>query len=148
MDTKQFTITINAPKEKVWNALWNDANYRKWTSVFNEGSYMEAAFLTQGADVRFLNPEGNGMYSIIDTIEPNRIMIFRHLGVVKDQINQPPDEESKKWAGGQEKYFLDESNGITTLTAEVDVYKDFETYFNDTFPKALQAVKEIAEADA
>jgi len=34
----QFSTEINAPKEKVWNVLWDDATYRKWVSVFSEGS--------------------------------------------------------------------------------------------------------------
>lgn len=146
MQTQQFSVAIDAPKEKVWNALWDDANYRKWTTVFHEGSYMEATALTEGADVRFLGPGGGGMYSKIDAVEPNAKMVFKHLGVVKDMVNQPLDEETKKWAGGKEKYFLEEQNGKTELKVELDVIEGFEDYFSESFPKALQLVKEIAEA--
>jgi len=38
MERINFSISIDAPKEKVWNVLWNDSSYRKWTSVFAEGS--------------------------------------------------------------------------------------------------------------
>lgn len=146
MNTKTYTITIKAPKEKVWSALWKDANYRKWASVFHAGTYMEAPSLAEGADVRFLNPEGSGMYSIIETVEPNKTMIFRHLGEVKDQINQPPNEESNKWAGGKERYFLEQNGDETTLRAEVDAYEEFENFFDEVFPKALDEIKKIAEA--
>ena len=146
MQTQQFSVAIDAPKEKVWNALWNDTNYRKWTTVFHEGSYMEATSLAEGADVRFLGPGGGGMYSKIDSVEPNTKMVFNHLGVVKDMVNLPQDEETKKWAGAKEKYFLEERNGKTELKVEVDMAEGFENYFSETFPKALQLVKEIAEA--
>jgi hypothetical protein len=39
MEKMNFNISINALKEKVWNALWKDATYTKWTSAFTEGSY-------------------------------------------------------------------------------------------------------------
>jgi len=39
METIEFKIEINAPKQKVWEVLWNDATYRKWTNVFCEGTY-------------------------------------------------------------------------------------------------------------
>ena len=39
MEKMNFSIDINAPKEKVWNVLWDDDSYRKWTSAFAEGSY-------------------------------------------------------------------------------------------------------------
>lgn len=40
MTTLEFKIEINAPKEKVWDILWNDATYKQWTSVFCEGNYV------------------------------------------------------------------------------------------------------------
>ena len=39
MKKLQFTIEINAFKEKVCEAIQQDENYRKWTSAFGEGSY-------------------------------------------------------------------------------------------------------------
>lgn len=34
----KFSIQINAPKEKVWRTMLEDATYRQWTSAFGEGS--------------------------------------------------------------------------------------------------------------
>lgn len=34
MKALQFKIQIQARKEKVWNALWQDDNYKQWTQVF------------------------------------------------------------------------------------------------------------------
>ena len=58
----QFSIDINAPKEKVWHVLWNDAIYRKWTSVFSEGSKAVSDW-KEGSKIHFLNENNYGMYS-------------------------------------------------------------------------------------
>ncbi len=36
MQKIKFSTTINAPKEKVWEILWNLDAYRKWTTAFAE----------------------------------------------------------------------------------------------------------------
>ena len=41
MERKEFKTAIDAPKEKVWDVLWNDETYRQWTTPFSEGSYAE-----------------------------------------------------------------------------------------------------------
>ena len=41
MEKNEFKILIDAPPEKVWNVLWNDASYPQWTSAFAEGSKVE-----------------------------------------------------------------------------------------------------------
>lgn len=32
-----FSIVIDAPKEKVWHAMLDDRPYREWTGAFNPG---------------------------------------------------------------------------------------------------------------
>ena len=39
MEKLHFSVNINASKEKVWQTLWDDTTYRKWTSAFSETSY-------------------------------------------------------------------------------------------------------------
>lgn len=134
-----FTILINASKEKVWQSLWEDLHYREWTSVFSVGSYAESDW-NEGSKISFLSPGGNGMYGIIEKKIPNKEMVFHHLGEVKDGV-----EEKKDWAPAKEKYFLQEDNGITTLTVTLETNGDFDEYFNNTFPKAMEKLKEIAE---
>jgi uncharacterized protein YndB with AHSA1/START domain len=36
--TTQFKTLIDAPREKVWDILWADDTYQKWTAAFCEGS--------------------------------------------------------------------------------------------------------------
>ncbi|MBC8045460.1 MAG: SRPBCC domain-containing protein [Fimbriimonadaceae bacterium] len=144
MQKENFSITINAPKEKVWKVLWDDDTYRKWTGVFSEGSYAESDW-KEGSKIKFLSPKGEGMYSVINKKIGNEFMSFKHLGVVKDGIEQPLDEETKKWSGAMEEYTLREENGITNLDVEMDITDEYKDYFKGTWPKALQKVKELVE---
>jgi len=143
MQKLQFTATINAPAAKVWETLWNDTTYRQWTAAFHEGSYIKSAW-KQGERILFLI-EGSGMYSQITKLEENKHMFFTHLGMVKDFEEQPLDEESKQWSGSTENYTLTEVKGTTTLLVEIDVVESHLDYFTETFPVALNVVKQLAE---
>ena len=126
-------------KKKVWETLWNDNTYRQWTSVFSEGSYAESDW-NEGSKILFLSPKGEGMFSVIDKKIPNEQMTFRHLGEIRNGVEEP-----KEWANALESYHLKENNGKTELTVALDITDEFAQHFNDIFPKALNVVKEIAE---
>lgn len=141
-----FNIKIEAPKERVWNTLWEDNTYKKWASVFSEGSHAVTDW-QEGSKVLFLSKDGDGMYSTITKKIPNKYMEFKHLGVVKNKKEEPLDDETKKWSGALENYTLKEAKGLTELTVDMDVAEDYENYFKETLPKALNKVKVIAESD-
>lgn len=144
MKKEKFTIAINAPKEKVWQILWNDDSYPKWTAVFSEGSKAVSDW-NEGSKILFVNENNDGMHSIIDKKIDYEIMNFKHLGMVKNGIELPEDEISKSWSGATENYRLSEVNGITTLTVEMDIVEEYQNYFNEKFPLALKIVKELTE---
>ena len=141
MGTLQFAIKINAPKEKVWTSLWADDNYRKWTAAFMEGSYAESDW-NEGSKISFLTPSGEGMFGVIQTKKLNEQMVFKHLGEVKNG-----KEELKNWEDATEGYYLFEADGVTELNVRItfDANPQFEEYFNNTFPTALNIVKELSE---
>ena len=139
MTAIDFSTRINAPKEKVWGNLWSDKGYRKWTAAFTEGSYEESSW-EEGSTIRFLTPSGEGMFGIIQKKRPFEEMVFEHQGEIKNG-----QEEKKEWAGAREGYRLTEVDGITELSVYLDTTEEFINYFSTTFPKALQAVKEISE---
>ncbi len=139
MTTLKFSTKIDAPKEKVWETLWNDTSYRQWTAAFSEGSYAESDW-KEGSKILFLGPNGDGMFGIIEKKTPNEQMTFKHLGEIKNGI-----KESKDWGGAREIYYLKERNGITELNVELDSIAELEQYFKDTFPKALAILKQLSE---
>lgn len=144
MTKLNFNIEIDAPTKKVWQVLWNDSTYRKWTSVFQEGSYAVSDW-KEGSKIQFLTPEGEGMFSIIAECRSNEYMAFKHLGVVKKFEELPENEETKSWSGSMETYSLKEINGKTTLNLNLDTIEQYQDYFNKTFPKALALIKVLVE---
>jgi uncharacterized protein YndB with AHSA1/START domain len=146
MEKMKFSVSINAPKEKVWQTLWNDASYRKWTSAFMEGSHAVTDNWKEGSKVLFVDPKGNGMVSTVAANKPNEFMSFKHLGEVKNGVEDTTSDKVKGWAGAMENYTLKGTNGKTELQVEMDINDEFKDYFVNTFPKALDKVKEEAEA--
>jgi hypothetical protein len=144
MEKQEFKITINAPREKVWGILWGDTTYPEWTSVFSEGSHAETDW-KQGSKVLFLDGKGSGMLSKIAENVPNEYMSIEHLGFVKDGKEDTESDEVKKWAGAHENYTLKNVDGNTELKVDMDITEEYKQYFQDTWPKAMDKIKSIAE---
>ncbi|MBA2563170.1 MAG: SRPBCC domain-containing protein [Chitinophagaceae bacterium] len=144
MQKINFSTSINSSKEKVWKTLWDDSSYRKWTSVFSESSHAVTDW-KEGSKVLFLDGKGSGMVSKIEINRPNEHMSFKHMGEVKNGVEDTESDKVKGWAGAMEKYTLKEMDGITELLVELDANDDFKAYFMETFPKALEQVKLLSE---
>src|SRR5688500_12139966 len=108
MEKVNFTIDIRAPKEKVWEILWGDDTYNKWTSAFAEGSHAVTDW-NEGSKVLFLDGKGSGMVSKIESKKQNEFMSFKHLGEVKDGVEDTTSEKVSGWAGALENYTLKEA---------------------------------------
>ena len=141
-----FSIDIKASKEKVWYSLWDDENYEIWTSAFCEGSFTISDW-KEGSKIYFLAPNGAGMHSKISIKKPFETMSFNHFGELKDNKEIPPTEETLSWSGSEERYDVTAKNGISTITVKMDIVDKYVDYFNESFPKGLQKLKEIAESE-
>jgi hypothetical protein len=148
MEKMNFSISIDAPKERVWRTLWNEDSYRKWTAVFSEGSTVETDNWKEGSKVLFLDSKRNGMVSKVAANRPNEYMLFEHLGEVKDGVEDTTSEKVSSWSGARESYTLTSTANGTDLKVDMDVTEEFKDYFLKTFPQALDKVKELAEAKA
>lgn len=144
MEKQEFKILINASKEKVWNVLWSDKTYPAWTAVFCEGSKAETDW-KKGSEVLFLNDKNDGMFSTIEESIPNEYMSFKHLGEVKAGVKDLNSGKGSEWLNSLENYTLKPADGKTELLVDINRVKEFEDYFDKTFPKALEKVKELAE---
>ena len=140
-----FSININAPKEKVWKTMWDKENYKIWTAPFCEGSYYEGD-LAQDSRIHFLSPDGSGMYSDVMFLKENSLVVFRHVGNLKNCAEQEVDDESRHWTGCFEVYRLVEINANTTeLEVEVDVTEGHIESMKKKFPLGLEKLKELSE---
>ena len=145
MERKSFSISVNASREKIWDVLWSDGSYRQWTSVFAEGSRAETDW-KKGSKVLFHDGKGDGMVSTIIENIPNEFLSIKHLGEVKNGIEDTASEKVKQWAGAMENYTLTEVGGKTELNVDMDIAEEYKDYFLTTWPKALEKIKELAEA--
>lgn len=143
----EFKVIINAPKEKVWNILWDNATYGEWTSAFASGSRAETDW-KKGSKVLFLDGNNTGMVSTIAENIPNEFMSIKHLGNVKDGVEDLDSQEARQWSGSFENYTLRTVNGETELLVAMGgakILQEFEDYFKNTWPIALEKLKALAE---
>lgn len=139
-----FEVEIEANATTVWNKMWDKKSYTEWTTPFCVGTYFTGE-IELGSRIHFIAPSFDGMYSDVFYLIPNKLIIFKHIGNLKDLKEQPVDAESEKWTASFETYKLNEVDGITTVTAEIDCLEEYINYMSDKFPLALQELKKISE---
>lgn len=146
MEKHQFSATIDAPKERVWEILWGKDTYPAWTAAFSEGSMAQTDNWKKGSKVLFTDGKGSGMVAIIEDNRANEFMSFKHIGMVNDGVEDTESDKVKEWAGAHENYMLKDDNGKTSLTVEMDISKEWLEYFTKTWPVALENVRRLAES--
>ena len=151
MKKLQFKVSINAPVAKVYDFMLginSKSTYEQWTSSFSPKSTYEGNW-DKGNKIRFIGEnekgEKEGMVSRIAENIPNRFVSIQHYGLVKADKEITEGPEVEKWSNGFENYTFEENNGTTTVTVGLDTIEDFSGYMNETYPKALDKLKEISE---
>lgn len=142
-----FETTINRDVEKVYRTMTGQDSFREWTSVFNEFSRFEGSW-EKGSPIRFLGTSSNGgtegMVSVVRENIPNKFISIEHLGIIQNDTEIVRKPEISGWKN-LENYTFIPSDGKTRLIVDVDSDKDFISYFRETWPKALDKLKEICE---
>ena len=152
MENQQFSIVINAPKEKVWHTMLDLDTYKIWAEPFMPGSFYEGNW-NKGSKMLFLAPDENGkmsgMVSQIKESRPYEFLSIEHKGVVKDGKEDTTGEEAKEWAGSHENYTFKEIDGKTEVIVDLslpgEIDEELKQYLLDAWIKALQILKELAE---
>ena len=146
MQNLKFRVFINAPREKVWNAMLEDATYREWTKPFNETSYFEGDW-SEGSKMLFLGTDKDGkvlggMYSRIAKNIPFEYVSIEHLGEIHDGVEKPwPGNEN-----GFENYKLEDVAGGTEVTVDmIGTPDEYAGMMSEMWPKALEVLKAISE---
>lgn len=148
MESLHFEITINAKAEKVYSTLIDQKHYTEWTSVFNPTSHYIGSW-EKGSKILFLgtDQDGNmgGMASRIKENIPNKFVSIEHLGIIKNGEEITAGDDVESWAGALENYSFMQKNDTTIFAVDADSNQEFKAYFYETWPKALNKLKEICE---
>jgi hypothetical protein len=152
MKKLHFETKINAPAEKVYKTMLNEATYKDWTTVFSpdgsSGNYKGS--WDKGSKILFVgtNPETGkegGMVSRIAENKPNEFVSIEHLGIITDGVEDTTSEEARKWSPAFENYTFKEENGVTELLVDMDSADELADEFEKSWPKALERLKELSE---
>ena len=142
----EFKTRIDAPVDKVWDTMFSPDGYKQWTSPFGAGSYFEGSW-SEGERILFLAPGGNGMVAEIAANQRHELISIKHIGQIMDGVEDTTSVDVRSWAPAYEKYRFASVPGGTEVTVEQDVIAGYEESMNDTWPKALAALKALCESD-
>lgn len=148
MKQLHFSISINAPKEKVWEAVIGKETYPMWTEPFFPGSNIEGSW-NRGAKIRFVAPnEFGNADGMISEIAENRLYEYisiHHLGFIKNGVEDTTSEEVRKWTPSFENYTFKDVGGATDFIVNIDVPEEMEDMFTSMWNVALVRLKEVSE---
>lgn len=148
MKTLRFEIEINAPVEKVYKTMIDAEHYKTWTSVFNPTSHYIGSW-DKGSKISFLGTDENGelggMVSYIKENTPNQFISIEHQGIVMNGQEVMSGYGVEEWEGVLENYTFTQKGNKTVVGVALDSNADFEEYFSEMWPTALEKLKEVCE---
>ena len=145
MKKLHFAISIRSPKEVVWKKMLEPDTYAKWAEAFSEGSSYKGSW-DKGAKIFFVSPSGEGMTAVIAENRKHEFVSIKHLGFVKDGVEDTESAAVKAWAPAYENYTFTEAAGFTEVKVDLDSNDEWEQMFKEMWPKALSKLKQICEA--
>ncbi len=127
-------IIINASCPKVWQAVVERDNYKKWASAFKEGSDFSGSFDKGATIIFFATPDKDGkVMEIKSTIAENKLHEF---------ISIRHDE----WLGAYENYSFKKINDAQTeFELAMDCLEDYYDMMNNMWDDALVKLRSVAE---
>lgn len=143
-----FEIEINAKVDRVYSIMLDENGYREWTSEFNPGSHYKGSW-EKGSKILFIgvDPDGNtgGMVSRIKEHIPMEFVSIEHIGILHNDKEITSGQEVESWSGALENYTFIQHGSSTLLKIDMDANEEFESYFMESWPKALNKLKSICE---
>lgn len=144
MEHLRFSICIEASPEKIWNILWSPDTYTEWTKFFTEGSKIQSDW-TVGGRTLFIDNKGDGLIATILVYLPHCSVIFQYQGLLQGGVEDLTSLEVQQWQGLLEQYSLQEVDGKTVLSVELETMEDYKYMMEQAFEQGLRRVRELAE---
>ena len=145
-----FETIINSSVEKVYETMLREDSYRVWTAIFNSDSHYSGSW-EKGSRMLFLGTDSkggsSGMVSWIKDNIKNRLLSIEHIGIVKNGKEYLCGKEVEGWKGSLENYTFRSLDNRTLLSIDIDSNHDFKSYFEETWPKALDKLRSVCELE-
>lgn len=92
-------------------------------------------------------PDGKmgGMIGKIRENKPSKHISIEYVGVIEDGEELTSGPRVENWQGALENYTFESKNGGTLLSIDVDANEVYRDFFAETWPKALNLLKDICE---
>ncbi len=145
MKSLQYTININAPREKVWEVMLGPETYVKWVHAAWPGSGFSGDW-SEGSEMRFEGEGGGGTAARITEARRPEFISAEHFAVINnDGTLDRQSDMAKDWIGTTESYTFNAENGGTGLVVDIATSDDWVSMFDEGWPVALQSLKKLAE---
>ena len=152
MEKLNFSIVIDAPKEKVWKTVINKDTYEQWAAVFMPGSHFVGDW-SEGSKILFLAPDESGKMSgtvfQVKENKPYEFVSIENIGMVEEGKEDITSKEATVYAGALENYTLKELNGSTEVLIEQfpvrDIPPDYKKMYQNMWQEALKKLKDLVE---
>ncbi len=141
-----YSITINKPREFVFNKIMDKAVYPEWAKAWGEGMTYEGVW-KQGEHIFFFDKSQGGTKVRIEELQPNEVIKATHVAMVNPENMEVElsDDMMRKWVGSKEEYyFKDAGEGATLVTVCIETDEAFEKMMS-AWTQALEYFKEICE---
>lgn len=148
MKRLHFSIQIKSQPHIIYHALTDSEQFAIWSNVFDPNSHVEGSW-EKGSLVRFMTYDSTGklcglLSRVRDNI-PNRKIHLDHVGVLEDGLEIFEGPKVDKIKGASEIYHVLPQREHTLLEVESDAIMDLDSYLNQTWPLALEKLKELCE---
>jgi len=137
------TIMIAAPKEKVWNVLVEDELNRLWFAEFSAGSHAITDWI-EGHKVIFTDDSNSGIIGKIIEKHPYEMLSIAYDGIYRNGEEDFDSADAQNVKNSYEKYFLNETDGVTTLSIECDMGEQHYEMMSAAWDKALVKIETLS----